>query len=170
MSKIGFYATGYLFSETSLKTSIRRTKYLIVSLGTHRKLIWACFVTALAWIFPWGQATTWQIRNWKKGVGSWFHVDLVLVFTTVILWKDDYWQHAVHFCTVTGLEVLGIFPLCCLEDTQLGHTAQPALKPAGKLLRSFLEQCLLIIFLGWGRKPVFLFQKPSVSAWGDAHE
>lgn len=43
MSKIFFYVTGYLFSETSLKTDMRKTKLLVIYLGAHRKLIWACF-------------------------------------------------------------------------------------------------------------------------------
>lgn len=47
MSKILFYVTGYLFSETSLKTNMRKTKSLIIYLGAQRKLIWACFVTQL---------------------------------------------------------------------------------------------------------------------------
>lgn len=68
----------------------------------------------------------------------------VLVLKTLILWEDEFWQHALHFCTVTDLEMMDIFSLwAAAGDIHLGHAApacfETHLEAAVKFYRAILD-------------------------------
>lgn len=75
-----------------------------------------------------------------------------------------FWQHAVHFCAVTALEMLGILSLQCLglwqEIPVVDMQLQSALKPTWKLLSSSTEQYLWIVFSSESLE--------SLGSWGKA--
>lgn len=147
MSKIFFYVTGYLFSETSLKTNMRKTKSLIIYLRCTQEIDLGLLChTALAWLFPWGQATTWQIRNWSRQLILCGPSACIHNYHPLKLWLLAACCSFLHCLWPGGAGYLPtVLPWRYPTQT---HSPQPALKPTGKFLRSLLEQCLLI-FLLW---------------------
>lgn len=124
--------------------------------------------TALAWLFPWGWATAWQIKNWSRHLTLCEPSACIYNYHPLKRWLLAVCCSFLH-CHWPGSA--GYLPTV-LPWRYPAQTHSPSLP--WNPLRSCWEACwsnaCWFLAGGGGWKPVFFFQKPSVSVWGDAYE